>query len=154
MKVVDPSLRTLVFDYTDTDSLRVSAKAYKQLEAGGYLGDTLGKLHNDIEQGALIYEQVNVAPKFYCIKYMLPGGELGEKVTSAGVRKHLLTADDFESHNDRVLKMAGAKFDRHEMRMKHFELSRRLAKLYTGMKLVDESYWVPHGYLRCEDENI
>src|SRR3982751_636217 len=70
MKVIDPSLKTHIFTYTDTDSLHIKAFAYRKLVEKGYIVSKdqakLGYMCSDIKkEGIIIYEK-NLAPKTYC----------------------------------------------------------------------------------------
>jgi hypothetical protein len=54
MKAIDPSLQSLCFTYTDTDSLHITAENEKKLRAMGLIQEKLGYLSNDIKKEGII----------------------------------------------------------------------------------------------------
>ena len=74
MKAIDPTLKTHIFTYTDTDSLHIKGEYKDKLEELGMIktGDecSLGYLCSDIDnEGIIIYEN-NLAPKTYFYEYI------------------------------------------------------------------------------------
>jgi hypothetical protein len=62
------------FLYTDTDSLLLTAEAIRRLalvDGGRYLGNGLGQFKNDLGEGRII-AFIALAPKTYCLVYVLP----------------------------------------------------------------------------------
>ena len=74
MRAINPSLKTHIFTYTDTDSLHIKGEYKDKLEELGMIktGDecSLGYLCSDIDnEGVIIYEN-NLAPKTYFYEYI------------------------------------------------------------------------------------
>ena len=74
MKAVDPTLKTHIFTYTDTDSLHILGEHKNKLEKMGMIKTkkeaSLGYLCSDIDnEGVIIYEN-NLAPKTYFYEYI------------------------------------------------------------------------------------
>ena len=69
MKEIDPTLQSMIFTYTDTDSLHISGQAYLDLMAKGLIKTKkeaeLGYLCSDIKNEGVILKEVNLAPKTY-----------------------------------------------------------------------------------------
>jgi hypothetical protein len=70
MKAIDPSLQSLCFTYTDTDSLHITAENEKKLRAMGLIQEKLGYLSNDIKKEGIIIAENNLAPKLYRYEYI------------------------------------------------------------------------------------
>jgi hypothetical protein len=74
MKQIDPTLTSIIFTYTDTDSLHITGEAYKLLKEKGLIVNKedakLGYMCSDIDdEGIIIYEK-NLAPKTYMYEYI------------------------------------------------------------------------------------
>ena len=74
MKAIDPTLKTHIFTYTDTDSLHILGEHKNKLEKLGMIKSkedaSLGYLCSDIDnEGIIIYEN-NLAPKTYIYEYI------------------------------------------------------------------------------------
>jgi hypothetical protein len=67
MKVIDPSLKTHIFTYTDTDSLHIIGNYADILKEKGYIkskeNSSLGFLCSDIDNEGIIINELNLAPK-------------------------------------------------------------------------------------------
>jgi hypothetical protein len=90
MKVIDPSLKTHVFTYTDTDSLHILGHHAQKLREVGLIKPkneaSLGYLCSDIKnEGIIIYEN-NLAPKTYNYEHIDNKNKLfiGKKGTFKG----------------------------------------------------------------------
>lgn len=72
--------------YTDTDSVVMPFEAVEKLkrEAPYLVGDNLGQMSDELEGGRIL-RYVGVAPKFYCILYMMPDNSLWLKVRCKGI---------------------------------------------------------------------
>jgi len=74
MKEIDPSLKSILFTYTDTDSLHISGEAYFNLKEKGLIKDKnnskLGYLCSDIKKEGLIIKEINLGPKNYMYEYI------------------------------------------------------------------------------------
>jgi len=73
MKAIDPTLKSIIFTYTDTDSLHITGDAYFQLKEKGLIIDKskskLGYMCSDIDNEGLIILESNLAPKTYIPRY-------------------------------------------------------------------------------------
>jgi|GEM_PF-4896273 len=80
MKVLDPTLKRMLFTYTDTDSLHLLGSDYLKLKSLGYIKpkheSKLGYLCSDIDHDGLIINEINLAPKCYCYEYINSKGEI------------------------------------------------------------------------------
>lgn len=76
MKIIDPTLKTHVFSYTDTDSLHIMGEHYKKLLELGMIEDSLGYLDNDIKKDGIIIYENNLGPKCYIYEYINNKNEL------------------------------------------------------------------------------
>ncbi len=69
MKAIDPTLKSMIFTYTDTDSLHILGKDAQKLEELGYIKSKheskLGYLCADINDEGIITKEINLAPKTY-----------------------------------------------------------------------------------------
>ncbi len=74
MKAIDPTLQSMIFTYTDTDSIRIHANDHKKLVDLGYIksknDSQLGFLCSDIDNEGLILYENNKAPKNYKYDYI------------------------------------------------------------------------------------
>ena len=74
MEAIDPTLESLIFTYTDTDSIHMTGENYLKLKGLGYIKDKksskLGFLCSDIKNEGLIINEVNLAPKSYMYEYI------------------------------------------------------------------------------------
>jgi hypothetical protein len=83
MKAIDPTLKTHVFTYTDTDSLHMLGNHAQKLREMGMIKPkneaSLGYLCSDIsDEGIIIYEN-NLAPKTYFYEYINNKNEVHDK---------------------------------------------------------------------------
>jgi hypothetical protein len=73
-KAIDPSLKSNVFTYTDTDSLHITGENHKKLFEMGYIvtknNSKLGYLCSDIKNEGIIISENNLAPKSYHYEYI------------------------------------------------------------------------------------
>jgi len=74
MLAIDPTLKTAMFTYTDTDSLHISGDAYFKLKEMGYIVSKdqakLGYLCSDIKNEGVIIKEINLGPKMYMYEYI------------------------------------------------------------------------------------
>ncbi len=74
MKAIDPTLKSMIFTYTDTDSLHILGKDAQKLEELGYIKSKneskLGYLCADINDEGIITKEINLAPKTYIYEYI------------------------------------------------------------------------------------
>jgi hypothetical protein len=83
MKAIDPTLKTHIFTYTDTDSLHILGEHKDKLMKLGMIkskeDSSLGYLCSDIDnEGVIIYEN-NLAPKTYFYEYIDNKNEVYDK---------------------------------------------------------------------------
>jgi len=74
IKAIDPTLKTHIFTYTDTDSIHILGKHADKLRSLGMIKDkknaSLGFLCNDLKYEGIIFYQKNLAPKTYFYEYV------------------------------------------------------------------------------------
>ena len=82
MKLIDPTFRTFIFTYTDTDSLHIIGEHYFKLKELGYIlpkeQAKLCYMCSDIDHNGLIFNEKNLAPKLYTYSYINDQGEIKE----------------------------------------------------------------------------
>jgi hypothetical protein len=106
MKAIDPTLQSMIFTYTDTDSLHISGQAYLDLMAKGLIKTKkeaeLGYLCSDIKNEGVILKEINLAPKTYL--YESIDNEEAIKVTMKckGIPKKHLQQLDYENHGRQI----------------------------------------------------
>lgn len=77
MRAVDPSLESVVFTYHDCDCVHITGQAHKKLNDLGYIRDSeLGYLCSDIDNDALVVNEVCHASKTYCDEYIDSEGNI------------------------------------------------------------------------------
>ena len=82
MKIIDPTLKTHVFSYTDTDSLHIMGEHYKKFKELGMIKDSLGYLDNDIKKDGIIIYENNLGPKNYIYEYINNKNEVSKIIKS------------------------------------------------------------------------
>ena len=98
MKAIDPTLQSLIFTYSDTDSLHITGDKYYKLLELGYGKEKkkakLGYLCSDIKNEGLIFYEKNIAPKCYTYSYIDNTGMIKENdnavMKSKGIPKKCL----------------------------------------------------------------
>lgn len=112
MKAVDPTLKSMIYTYTDTDSLHLSGEAYKKFNELGYTrtkeNSQLGFLCNDVKGEGLIIREMNLAPKTYLYEYIDSTGKIGMTMKCKGIPKKCLKEMDFLT-TGRVIEFFGMK---------------------------------------------
>ena len=104
MKQIDPTLESMIFTYTDTDSLHIYGADFKKLKALGLVKSKedaeLGLLTNDIKNEGLIFHEKNLAPKSYYYEYINDKGEMVDKndcvIKMKGINKKYLCKLKFD----------------------------------------------------------
>ena len=83
VKACDPTLKSMVFTYTDTDSLHLFGNDAEKLMKLGYIVDKensqLGYLCNDIKNDGIILSEINLCPKSYYYEYLTNDDKFHEK---------------------------------------------------------------------------
>jgi len=108
-EAVDPTLKSPIFTYTDTDSLRISGEDYFKLLEKGYFGDKLGYLKNDIKQDGLIIFEMNLAPKVYRYEYLDRDNEVGSKRACKGIPLVHVKDEHFQGTEDPTIRFYSMK---------------------------------------------
>jgi hypothetical protein len=113
MKEVDPTLKSLIFTYTDTDSLHISGEAYLMLQKKGLIKTkkeaTLGFLCSDIKNEGFIIKELNLAPKTYMYEYIDQAGAFGETKKCKGIPKRALKELNYEDDQGQAIEFSGLK---------------------------------------------
>ena len=117
MKAIDPTLTSMIFTYTDTDSLHMSGASHQKLLKMGYIQDSsnaeLGMLTNDIKKDGLIVKEINLAPKSYRYDYINAEGvwKCGDNGTMKykGIQGKNNRAEYYDLDQPVVLKNSGLK---------------------------------------------
>ena len=119
MKVIDPSLKTHIFTYTDTDSLHVIGKYAEILKEKGYIknkeNSSLGYLCSDIDNEGVIINELNLAPKVYMYEYIQNDNKLCIKDNATkkakGIPKKCLNYDMYHKYKEKeqVVEFSGLK---------------------------------------------
>jgi len=106
---VTNGLMDAFFTYTDTDSMHIYGKKYKEMciEKPERFGDEIGQLSNDIKgDSAMIIYEYCLAPKCYMYIYITKDGKIGMKKKVKGVPKSVmkkLSMEDFENETEKKL---------------------------------------------------
>jgi len=120
MKAIDPTLKTPIFTYTDTDSLHILGEHEMKLRELGYIKNkndaSLGYLCSDVDnEGIIIYEN-NLAPKTYFYEYIDNNNIIHDKnsgtMKSKGIPHKCLTYEMYDMTNNdinRVCEFSGLK---------------------------------------------
>ena len=168
MKAIDPTLKTHIFTYTDTDSLHILGERKNKLEKLGMIKSkedaSLGYLCSDIDnEGIIIYEN-NLAPKTYVYEYIDNKNDVYDKDKGTkkgkGIPKKCLNNNMYNDYKNKeqIVEFSG-------LRKKHTNLTKgdieKGVKLFSivnntqtrtfmksewkGMDLVDNKYY-PKGY--------
>ena len=99
LETIDPTLTKYITTYQDTDSLHILGKYYKKLLKSGLIDDKkLGYLSNDCENNALIFKEINLAPKCYLYLALDPDGIIHTTMKSKGIMKKFLKEEWYEDH--------------------------------------------------------
>jgi len=172
MKLIDPSLKSLIFTYTDTDSLHIKAEHYFKLKEMGYV-DTgkIGYLSNDTEikengkkYPGMIIKENNLGPKSYMYESVHINGALKindiATMKYKGIPKQFLKHEYYENETRETIEMngrlkkVGTKINnpQKENDLTYFDvynidMKRTFNKNdWEGFKLVDNEFY-PKGYM-------
>lgn len=116
-KAIDPTLKSMVFTYTDTDSMHITAEHEQLLRKKGYLVEKinaeLGLLCSDIDDEGLIIYEKNLAPKLYRYEWIDQEGNIfiGDSGTmkGKGIPKKQLEASFYDDETPKVRSFWGLK---------------------------------------------
>lgn len=182
MKVIDPSLKSMIFTYTDTDSLHLMAKDAQKLIDKGYIVSKkdakLGYLCNDLDDDGIITKEINLAPKCYYNEYITNDNkyhDLGDSSYKCkGIPKKALTPELFtefdnckEEDETNVIKFNGLKRKHKTLTMAdkdngvdHFSIvnvtqTRTFMKSdWEGMNFCDNQWYPNRSHSDDDDEYI
>ena len=164
MKVIDPTLKTHIYTYTDTDSLHIKGEYYEKLNKMGYISDKMGYLDNDIKNDGIIIKEKNLAPKCYFYEYINNKNEIkineNGTMKAKGIPKKCLEYNYYNEYNKNkiICEFSG-------LRKKHKNLTRQdvenglnhfsiinntqtrqfMKNEWSGMNLINNCYY-PKGY--------
>ena len=95
---VNPDLTDTFMTYCDTDSMHITGEAHKTLIGKNLIDDNkLGYLSNDCDDNALIFYEINLAPKCYAYHCLTENGDIVTVKKSKGISKNNLTFEMFEN---------------------------------------------------------
>ena len=100
IKFLSPTLESMPFGYTDTDSLHISGKNCNKLIENGYYIENkknakLGYLTNDLKNNGLVFHEVAVSPKCYMYSYINDKNEIIHSCKTKGIPEYSkLTIDE------------------------------------------------------------
>jgi hypothetical protein len=127
MKVIDPSLKTHVFTYTDTDSLHILGNHAQKLREKGLIKPkseaSLGYLCSDVDNEGLIIYENNLAPKTYFYEYIDNNNKIADKengtMKGKGIPKKVLKHNMYSDYKEKpqVVEFSG-------LRRKHKNLTK------------------------------
>ena len=163
---IDPSLKSNIFTYCDTDSMHISGKNYKKLLKMGMIktkaNAQLGFMCSDIKkEGIIIYEK-NLQPKCYRYEYINNINEikLSDEGTlkAKGIPGRVVKSEFYDKDEPSVVEFKGLKKKHRTLTSKdkkqginHFSIcnisqSRTFGKSkWSGMKRINND-WYPHAY--------
>jgi hypothetical protein len=169
MKAIDPTLKTHIFTYTDTDSIHILGKHAEKLKRLGMIKDkdnsSLGYLCSDIDnEGIIIYEK-SLAPKTYFYEYIDNQNDVYDRENGVkkgkGIPKKCLKYKMYSDYveSEQVVEFSGLR-RKHKTLTKsdikngvnHFSIVNNTQKRtfmkseWTGMNLVG-NYYYPKGYV-------
>jgi hypothetical protein len=112
-KEIDPTLQTMIFTYTDTDSMHIFGEDHKKLFERGLIKNKndaeLGLLTNDVEDEGLIIYEKNLGPKMYTYTFLDKNGKIGTSMKAKGIPKKCLKKEFYENEKDEKVKFWGMK---------------------------------------------
>ncbi len=112
MKEIDPTLKSMIFTYTDTDALHISGEAYWNLKNKGLIKPKseaeLGLLCSDIKKEGLILREINLAPKTYYYESFNNENKIEKTKKCKGIPKHALKSIDYVARG-RTIEFFGLK---------------------------------------------
>jgi hypothetical protein len=118
MKAIDPTLESMMFTYTDTDSLHITGESYKKLKDMGYIRSgkdvALGYLSCDIDEEGIIISEDNLAPKLYRYEYIDQLNRInGEKaictMKAKGIPSKCLSYEMYDKKENKPCEFSGLK---------------------------------------------
>jgi hypothetical protein len=175
MKAIDPTLESMMFTYTDTDSLHITGESYKKLKDMGYIRSgkdvALGYLSCDIDDEGIIISENNLAPKLYRYEYIdqlnrINGEEKIATMKAKGIPKSCLKYEMYDLlKEDQECDFSGLKRKHVSLTssdkkagLKHFSIvncnqTRTFhSTTWTGFKRYGNE-WFPRGYNSEKNED-
>jgi hypothetical protein len=167
MKAIDPTLRSIIQTYGDTDSMHIYGKDHKKLVEMGLIKDKerseLGYLNNDIDDDSLIIYEQNLAPKSYRYDHVNNKGIVKDKncgvMKMKGIPKRYLQANFYDAGVPEVVKIEGLKRKNMVLtkadvqnEVKHFSIvNYKMDRTFYANTHDPENFkdnqWYPAGYL-------
>ena len=88
MKQIDPTLKSTIFHYTDTDSMFITKENYYKLRKIGSVpeNEKLGYLSNDCDNDGIVIEMKALGPKSYFKTTLDKYGNINDECKSKGIR--------------------------------------------------------------------
>ena len=165
MKEIDPTLKSMIFTYTDTDSLHISGKDYNKLKDKGLIKTKkeaeLGYLCSDIKNEGVILRELNLAPKTYYYESIDNLNEIKETKKCKGIPKRVLKDIDFEKDHGEPIEFHGLKRKTTKLTSKDrkdgiplFSVTNStqtrtfMKNMWSKMDLIDNQYYAK-GYFDC-----
>ena len=110
LESIDPTLSSNITTYQDTDSLHIMGHHFDLLNDKNMIDDNkLGYLSNDCKNDALIFYEINLAPKCYAYLCLDKNGEIKTVMKSKGIIKDMLQQEWFENETKMEVKWTGLK---------------------------------------------
>jgi len=111
---IDPTIQSMIFTYSDTDSAHVRAEHIPKLKE--FMGDELGELNNDYDDDGLIIREENLAPKLYCTFRYTPDDLIvccmkakGIRLSDSVTKKELLQPDHYMERKKEEIRYSSLK---------------------------------------------
>lgn len=153
------------FTYTDTDSIHMYGKVYKEMlqKFPERFGSELGQFSNDIKglDPIIVYEYA-LAPKCYVYVYITRDGKVGLKKKVKGLTKQIMqqiTMDDFAQEKTKTMKFDSMKRnlfakDKAGFTIENVQSERTFLKnKFSRMLYIEETkQFRPFGYMGVQDE--
>ena len=110
MRELSPNLTEHPFTYTDTDSMHIKGRGYKDLLSKGLINEEVGGMSNDIDgNNPIIIREINFAPKLYCYWWIDADGNHGFTNKAKGLPKKLLSQELYLNEEKKQLQYFGFK---------------------------------------------
>lgn len=167
MKAIDPSLTSMIFTYSDTDSLHILGHHYEKLKQLGFIDESddceLGIMNNDVKQNGLIIKEKNLAPKSYRYEYINKKGYIANEqdcvMKMKGIQTKTLKYEFYDNQKAVVLQMQGltkkgvklTKQDKvnqlHHFSISNYKQDRTFYKNPWNTSNFKDNQWYPEGYV-------
>lgn len=167
MKAIDPTLKSKIYTYTDTDSIHVDSDGYNKLKVLGYIkskeDSQLGYLCSDIKNEGIIIQEKNLQPKCYTYEYIDNKNTLkiddDSTMKTKGIPQRVLKSEYYKNEKPVKLEFDGLLRKHIKLTSKdscnYFSIinnhqSRTFCKsTWKGMNLIDNEFF-PFGFKKPE----